>query len=61
MLAYICGVHAKGCMASGDTVGHLRIKKNFESTKEDGDSVAKTGFPGVLTHFGLILWVRSIP
>ena len=35
-------------------ITYLHIIKNFEGSKEDGDSVAKTNFPGIFTCNGLI-------
>ena len=35
-------------------ITYLRVIKNFEGTEEDGDSVAETNLPGILTCNGLI-------
>ena len=35
-------------------ITYLPIIKNFEGAEEDGDSVAETNFPGILTRNGLI-------
>ena len=35
-------------------IAYLHAIKNFEGTKEDGDSVAETNLPGILTCNGLI-------
>ena len=29
-------------------ITYLRVIKNFEGAEEDGDSVAKTNFPGII-------------
>ena len=36
------------------TITYLHVIKNFEGAEEDGDSVAETNFPGILTCNGLI-------
>ena len=35
-------------------ITYLRVIKNFGGAEEDGDSVAETNFPGMLTGNGLI-------
>ena len=35
-------------------ITYLRVIKNFEGAKEDGDSVAETNLPGILTCIRLI-------
>ena len=35
-------------------IAYLHVKKNFEGAEKDGDSVAETNLPGILTCNGLI-------
>ena len=43
-----------GLHGHDDHLQYLCITKNFEGAEEDGDSVAETNLPGILTCNGLI-------
>ena len=48
-------------MVNSRRIIYLHIKTTFEGAEEDGDSVAETNLPSILTYMDEFSWVRYIP